>query len=237
MEQLTSFFSGKTVSNVLDIGTGSGEFIKLLSSVFPGSVHITGIDPSEEALAEARRGNDSPQVEFIRMEGEMLDFPDRSFDVVCLSNAMHHLANPEKTFSEMKRVVKAGGWLLIAEIVSDGLNEAQENQKMLHHFKSFVDRKSGISHRETWTEAEVLEIITTNGIQPVLTFSFNRMAERVTDPEKLEGWISNFTGNLKQLEGEPEYAEKSVLFGQFKDRLKLFGFQLARQVVVIGRIG
>lgn len=235
MEQLASFFSGKTVSNVLDIGTGSGEFIKLLSSVFPGSVHITGIDPSEEALVEARRGNDSPQVEFIRMEGEMLDFPDRSFDVVCLSNAMHHLANPEKTFSEMKRVVKGGGWLVMAEIVSDGLTEAQKNQKMLHHFKSFVDRKSGISHRETWTEGEVLEIVETNGMQPILTFSYNRMAEPVTDPEKLEGWVGNFAGILQQLEGEPEYAEKYALFGQFKDRLKLFGFQLARQVVVVAR--
>ncbi len=57
----------------------------------------------------------------------------------------------------MQRVLKPTGWLVIAEIVSDGLNEAQENQKMWHHFKSFVDRKSGIFHSETWTEEEVIE--------------------------------------------------------------------------------
>lgn len=236
MEQLKTFFSGKSITKVLDIGTGNGDFIKLISPDFPGNVHITGIDPSNEALEEARKGNASANVEFIRMEGEKLDFPDQSFDVVCLSNAMHHLANTQITFAEMKRVVKKDGWLVIAEIVSDGLNEAQENQKMLHHFKSYIDRKSGITHRETWTEAEVLEIIQSNGIHAILTFPFNRMAAPVTDPEKLETWIQNFSGNLKQLENQPEYAEKAVLFEQFKNRLDIHGFQLARQIVVIGQV-
>jgi hypothetical protein len=135
----------------------------------------------------------------------------------------------------MKRVVKSEGWLVIAEIVSDGLNEAQENQKMLHHFKSYVDRKAGITHRETWTEAEVLEILQSNKIQPLHTFPFNRMTEPVTDPEKLASWIHDFAGQLKRLEGHPEYEEKVALFELFKSRLKVYGFQLARQVVVVGQ--
>lgn len=236
MEQLKTFFSGKQIHKVLDIGTGSGDFIKLLEPVFPAKTNIVGIDPSEEALTEARRAIDSDQVEFIRMEGEKLNFEDHSFDVVCLSNAMHHLASTEKTFAEMKRVVKPDGWILIAEIVSDKLNEAQENQKMWHHFKSYVDRKSGITHRETWTEAEVIEIIQASSIKPVLTFPFNRMAEPVTDPEKLQNWSSAFAANLAQLEGQTEYQEKTSLFENFKERIKLYGFQLARQIVVVGQI-
>lgn len=234
MEQLKTFFSGKSISRILDIGTGNGDFIKLISPVFDADAKITGIDPNEEALAEARRVNVSSNVDFMRMEGEQLQFSDQSFDVVCLSNAMHHLANPAKTLSEMKRVIRQEGFLIIAEIVSDGLNEAQENQKMFHHFKSFVDQKSGITHRETWTEAEILEIIRSNEIEPVLTFPFNRMTEPVTDPAKLEGWIQNFALNLSKLEGQPEYAEKAALFKQFKERLSSYGFQLARQIVVVG---
>ncbi len=236
MEQLKKYFAGKSIHQVLDIGTGAGDFVKLLDSVFPAETHIVGIDTSEDALIEARRVNESAHVEFIRMEGENLDFEDHSFDVVCLSNAMHHLASTEKTFSEMKRVVKPGGWLLIAEIVSDGLNEAQENQKMWHHFKSYVDRQSGITHRETWTEAEALGIIQSSGIKPVLTFPFNRMDEPVRDPEKLQNWTNAFAGNLAQLEGQPEYNEKVALFNDLKDRIKLYGFQLARQVVVVGQV-
>ena len=234
MDQLSTFFKGKQVNKVLDIGTGNGDFIKLLIPVFGAETRITGIDPSEEALDEARKLNTSVSVEFIRMEGEKLEFANHTFDVVCLSNAMHHLADPAKTFAEMKRVVKMGGWLVIAEIVSDGLNEAQENQKMWHHFKSYVDRKSGITHRETWTEAEVLDIIQINGIHPVLTFPFNRMDDPVTDPGKLESWINLFAGHLKQLEGMPEYSEKARLFRHFKERLNIYGFQLARQIVVVG---
>lgn len=236
MEQLKTYFAGKPVHKVLDIGTGTGDFIKLMRSVFSEEIQITGIDPSEEALTEARIANTSPNVEFIRMEGENLSFENQTFDVVCLSNAMHHLANPEKTFSEMKRVVNAGGWLVIAEIVSDGLNEAQENQKMWHHFKSYVDRKSGITHRETWTQAEVLEIIQSNGIHLLLTFPFNRMDEPETDSEKLGNWIKMFAAHLAQLEGQSEYNEKTILFNQFKERLKLYGFQLARQIVMVGQI-
>ena len=168
------------------------------------------------------------------MEGENLHFEDETFDVVCMSNAMHHLANPEKTLSEMKRVVKHDGWLVIAEIVSDGLNEAQENQKMLHHLKSFTDRKSGISHRETWTEAEVLEIIRSNQIYPQLTFSYNRMPDPVTDSAKLKGWEQQFASHLRSLQGQPEYEEKSKLMEIFQERLLRYGFQQARQVVVVG---
>lgn len=236
MEQLKTFFSGKPILKVLDIGTGAGDFIKLITPVFSPETTIIGIDPSEEALTDARRGNTLPNVEFIQMEGEKLNFPDHSFDVVCLSNAMHHLASTEQTFSEMKRVVKPEGWLLIAEIVSDKLNEAQENQKMWHHFKSYVDRKSGITHRETWTESEVLEIIQASKIKPVLSFPFNRMAEPVTDSEKLQHWTNLFAGNLALLDGLPEYEEKAALFAKYKDRVKIHGFQLARQVVVVGQL-
>jgi 2-polyprenyl-3-methyl-5-hydroxy-6-metoxy-1,4-benzoquinol methylase len=234
MEQLKTFFSGKSIGKVLDIGTGNGDFIQLISPAFEANVTITGIDPSDEALAEARRAHPSSNINFIRMEGEQLQFSDQSFDVVCLSNAMHHLADQAKTLSEMKRVIKPEGFLIIAEIVSDGLNQAQENQKMFHHFKSFVDQKSGITHRETWTEAEVLEIIQSNGIQPVLTFPFNRMSGPITDVAKLEGWIQAFALNLSKLEGQPEYDEKAALFEQFKARLSGFGFQLARQIVMVG---
>lgn len=234
MEKLASFFEGKVVHRVLDIGTGSGEFIRLIANVFPEEVQLVGVDPSVEALAEAQTGTYDRKVSFLQMEGEKLHFEDESFDVVSMSNAMHHLANSEKTLAEMKRVVKRGGWLLIAEIVSDRLNEAQENQKMLHHLKSFVDRKVGITHRETWTEAEVLDIIRANQIQPVLTFSYNRMDQPVTDAAKLAGWEADFARHLKGLEGYPEYDEKAKMLKIFHERLAQFGFQQARQIVVVG---
>ncbi len=234
MEKLASFFDGKSVHRVLDIGTGSGEFIRMISDVFPEEVYIVGVDPSAEALAVAQTGNYNRKVSFLQMEGENLHFEDESFDVVSMSNAMHHLADPGKTLSEMKRVVKQGGWLLIAEIVSDGLNDAQENQKTLHHLKSFVDRKSGISHRETWTEAEVLDIVCSNRVRPALTFSYNRMANPITDTARLATWENDFARHLKSLEGYPDYDEKVKLFGLFKQRLAQFGFQQARQVVIVG---
>ena len=52
MEQLKTFFSGEAIGKVLDIGTGSGDFIRLIQPVFGENTRITGIDPSDEALTE-----------------------------------------------------------------------------------------------------------------------------------------------------------------------------------------
>jgi len=105
---------------------------------------------------------------------------------------------------------------------------------MLHHLKSFVDRKIGITHRETWTEAEVLDIIRENQIQPAVTFSYNRMDKPVTDAAKLAGWEADFIRHLRGLEAYPEYEEKAKSLKIFQERLAQFGFQQARQVVVVG---
>jgi ubiquinone/menaquinone biosynthesis C-methylase UbiE len=159
MKELANYFQNKKVSSVLDIGCGSGDFIKVLASVFTEETKITGIDPFEEALTEARQKFPSEKIEFLQMGGEQIAFPDNCFDVVSISFALHHLADVSKTLSEMIRVVKPDGWMIINEIVSEVQNEAQENQKMLHHLKSFTDRLNGIPHRKTYSTAEVLEII------------------------------------------------------------------------------
>ncbi|MDP3643479.1 MAG: hypothetical protein Q8S54_09855 [Bacteroidota bacterium] len=41
MEQLKTFFDGKPIHKVLDIGTGNGDFIKLISSAFPENPHYS----------------------------------------------------------------------------------------------------------------------------------------------------------------------------------------------------
>ena len=236
MKQLNDFFADKSIQNVLDIGTGSGEFVQLLKAVFPEEASIIGIDPNEEVLVQARKEVTGKNILFQQMEGEKLLFDDHSFDVVCISNALHHLADVKQTLSEMKRIVRSDGWLIIAEIASDGLNPAQENQKMLHHFKSYVDRMHGITHHETWTKNEILEIVKNNGIEVVLSFPFNRMNEPVTDPEKLAEWISRYEEHIVQLEGHPEHAERAASLALFKERLHEFGFQLAEQIVVVGQV-
>jgi ubiquinone/menaquinone biosynthesis C-methylase UbiE len=236
MKQLQQFFENKTINNVLDIGTGTGDFIKILNDTFNGNAKLTGIDPGEEWLKEARARFPQENIQFICMGSENLQFENDSFDVVAISNALHHLGNIELSFSEMKRVVLPNGWLVINEISDGELNEAQENQKMLHHFKSFVDRLHGISHRRTWSKDEILEIVQQNGVDVVLSYSHNKTKQVNFDELLLDEKYHQMESLLEELQGRPEYDDKKDLLPVFKDRLKKYGFQMATQLMVIGKV-
>ncbi len=89
---------------------------------------IVGIDPLSESLEEAKKNY--PEVQFLQGKAERLPFKAGTFDVASISFALHHLAKVSKGLREMKRVVKAGGWTIVNEIISDNLNPAQEVHKM-----------------------------------------------------------------------------------------------------------
>ncbi len=236
MKRLQHFFSDKPVAHVLDVGCGSGDFIKLLDTTFEGKARLTGIDPGEQWLKEARARFPQEHIEFICMSGEQLQFEDNTFEVVGLSNALHHLENIEQTFIEMKRVVKPDGWLLINEISNGELSPAQENQRMLHHFKSFVDRLHGITHHETWTPEEILAIIQENELDVVDSFLHLKMKTVNREELFLDDKYRQMASLLEELQGRPEYEQKKELLPLFRERLAKHGFQTASQLIVIGQV-
>lgn len=235
MKQLKEFFQDKTVLHALDIGCGAGDFIKILNDTFGEKTQLTGIDPGEQWLKEARARFPQEHIDFVCMEGEELQFADDTFDVVSISNALHHLENIEQTLAEMKRVLKPDGWLLINEISNGELTSAQENQRMLHHFKSFVDRLHGITHRETWTPDEILEIIQQNKIEVVDSFLHLKMKTVSFEEHFLDEKYCEMESLLEELQGRPEFEQKKDQLPLFRERLKKYGFQLAPQLLVIGK--
>ncbi len=235
MEQLKSFFNGKSIKNILDIGTGAGDFVKVLDDTFGDSVAIVGTDPGEQWLKEARERFPKEHIQFIRMEGEKLGFNDDSFDVVSISNALHHLKDIEQGFSEMKRVLKPNGWVVINEISDGDLNEAQENQKMLHHFKSFVDRLHGISHKKTWTKEEIVDIVKENGVDVQLSFPHEKMKKANFDEVFLDERYQMMENLLEELQGRPEHEKMADKLALFRERLDKHGFQMATQLMVVGQ--
>lgn len=106
---------------VLDIGCSGGYLARLLAAAVTPGGQVTGIDPSGPAIRYASRrapGNCS----FAIGVAQDLGLPDRSFDVVASTLAVHHIpgaARPE-AFSEMYRVLRPGGRLLVADFRSAG---------------------------------------------------------------------------------------------------------------------
>jgi ubiquinone/menaquinone biosynthesis C-methylase UbiE len=68
-------------------------------------------------LAAARRravDRDVANAEFARMDGERLELPDASFDVVLCALGLMFMPEPERAVREMRRVLRPGGRLVIA---------------------------------------------------------------------------------------------------------------------------
>jgi len=103
---------------IADIGCATGVLLELAKNKYPCS-RVIGIDPDRKALDIARRRLSRTQLEVELHEAfaEALPMPDNSVDVCFSSLAFHHMQDEikRKAIEEMKRVLKPGGRVVIAD--------------------------------------------------------------------------------------------------------------------------
>jgi SAM-dependent methyltransferase len=97
----------------LDVGCGEGRFCRLLRK---HGVAATGIDPTAELLAHARKKD--PGGEYREAYAEELPFGDNSFDLVVSYLTLIDIPDFRAAIREMARVLRPGGTLLIANLTS-----------------------------------------------------------------------------------------------------------------------
>lgn len=95
---------------VLDLGSGTGEFSPLFSSEGYSGIDI---EPANIAFAKAHY----PGKEFRQGDARALPFMDDAFDKILVVGVLHHLSDDDcrKALSEMKRVLRKDGTLLVIE--------------------------------------------------------------------------------------------------------------------------
>lgn len=96
---------------VLDIASGEG-YGSFFISQFAESVE--GVDISHEAVTYAQQKYQSDNLSFSQGSATDLAFPDHSFDVVISFETVEHLAEQEQMMSELRRVLKPEGCLIIS---------------------------------------------------------------------------------------------------------------------------
>ncbi|MBT3385204.1 MAG: methyltransferase domain-containing protein [Prolixibacteraceae bacterium] len=232
MKQLIDFFKDKTVNNVLDVGTGTGNFLEILQETFQAA-QITGVDPNPESLQEAEKL--FPEISFQKMVAEKLEFTDNSFDAASISMALHHLPDVQKGLQEMRRVVKPGGWIIVNELFSNNLNPAQEVHKLYHHFGSNIDRILGVNHNSSFKKEVILQAVQESGFAIQFHFEHKKEVNLVADKTELESRIEKMKLNLEKIKGYPEYEQLKLQVEIFKEQALIHGFQPATKVVVIGK--
>lgn len=233
MQQLINFFGNKKVHSILDVGTGTGDFLAVLKNVFP-QADFAAVDPLDASLEEAKAK--FADVSFQKMVAEKLEFEDNSFDVAAISMALHHLSDIGAALAEMKRVVKPGGWIIVNELVSDDLNAAQQVHKMLHHLRSKIDRMTGEVHNETFTKAAVKEMVAAAGIKILLQFEDEKTETLVTEESEVEAKVEKLVQHIEKIAGSPEYHSTQPKIEEFRKAALQNGFQQATRIVLVGAV-
>ena len=111
----------ETGERVLDLGSGSGTDVFCAAQQVGTEGSVIGVDFTPEQVRKATRLRDEAgiaQAEFIAASIDELPFEDESFDAV-ISNGVINLSPLKgRVFSEAARVLRRGGRVALADIVS-----------------------------------------------------------------------------------------------------------------------
>ena len=111
----------KVGDRVLDLGSGTGQFTRLMAGEVGGTGRVLGIERDRRQLDEAKRlaeASGETRVDF--RQGDALALPLRedevgTFDLAHAQFLLEHIAQPEKAISEMVRAVRPGGRVFVSD--------------------------------------------------------------------------------------------------------------------------
>jgi ubiquinone/menaquinone biosynthesis C-methylase UbiE len=101
---------------ILDVGCGTGVFAARIREALPSS-QVWGVDLVSGMLTKGadRWKQNADRVTPIQGDSERLPFASESFDVVTCSNSFHHYPHQDRAVSEMNRVLKPSGRLMLVD--------------------------------------------------------------------------------------------------------------------------
>lgn len=123
---LLKLIGPESVDSLLDLGTGTGRMLQLLSDSYRRAV---GVDASRDMLAVARANLDKAGVlkASVRL-GDILNLPldGGEFDLVLIHQVLHFLVQPELALAEAARMLVPGGRLVVIDLAPHSLDYLRE---------------------------------------------------------------------------------------------------------------
>lgn len=235
MNTLQQAFGNIAGGRVLDVATGNGNFVGVLSEYLRDYTDIVGIDTNSRVLDAAREHFKQDNIHFQLMDATRLDFPNASFDTICIAYSLHHLANLPQAFAEMRRVLKPGGHFIIAEMYQDHQTDAQLTHVYLHHWCAAIDTALGVSHRETYTRQQILDLVSELALHDCQFYDYADVTHDPHDAQninRLDAALDQYCERAKNL---PNAMELRTCGDEIRARLQTIGFHSATILIAVGR--
>ncbi|MEI6428384.1 MAG: class I SAM-dependent methyltransferase [Pseudanabaena sp. ELA607] len=139
-------------AKILDLGCGTGALTLQLLNYFP-TAQIFGIDLSSAMLDVALQKliTHQQRLNLSLKDATDLDFSTASFDLVVSSSVFHYFTEPNRTLSNIYRILKPGGYLIINDWCGDYLTCS-----LLDRYLHLTKRP----HFHTYTKKELRALLT-----------------------------------------------------------------------------
>lgn len=174
----TQYAQLKKKDTVIDLGSGAGNDVFIVSSIVGKEGKVIGIDMTQEMIDKSVLNNNRlgyKNVEFRLGDIENIPVENDSADIVVSNCVLNLVPDKIKAFNEIYRILKPGGHFCISDIVTKGLLP----EEMRHSAELYVGCVAGAVKNEDY-----LKIVEESGFENVVTHSqkeINLPADMLTE--------------------------------------------------------
>ncbi len=175
LEHMVSRANPQRSDTVLEVAAGTcicGRFLA------PFVKNVTCLDMTTAMLKVGKDESGKRglcNMSFVQGDAEQLPFGDNCFDIVISRLAFHHFSNPKRCFSEMARVLKTGGKLIVIDMEAAGED--------LRNTEDEIETLRDPSHMHNLSKEEFAEMFQDNHLS-LITIDCTEI------PVSLSAWLA-----------------------------------------------
>ena len=133
----------------------------------------------------------------------------------------------------MKRLLRPGGYLLIAEMYCDGQTETQRTHVELHHWWAAIDSINGIIHRQTYPRQSLLEMVEGLDLENLAIYDLSDLEQDPKHPEIRSQLEPVFERYIERAQGHPALQTRGA---ELRQRVQEIGFHSATTLIALGKV-
>lgn len=236
-KQLLHYLNPGKSGRYLDIGCGTGNYTSELQKK---GFQFIGIDPSKEMLEKAKAKN--RDIKWRIGTAEKTGLPTNSLDGIIGSLTIHHWTDLDKGFSELSRVMKPNGRIVLFTSTPKQMEGYWLNYYFPRMLKDSIAQMPSLERVKFSMEDARIGIIKTKKyfVQPELQDQFlyyGKENPEVYFKDEVRNGISSFSSlsNRKEVEKGLSELRKDIASGKIKQVMNNYKNDFGDYLYIIGR--